>query len=119
MSLRTGQGTASHDDVIDVADEKALTQPDSAPEKHLHHPGLTERVASFGRSTMGQLALCLLFGAFIAAAIVFVTPTDAVPVAKQVLVLADADVARALAGLRRRARRGVDAPTPGHRGHRR
>jgi hypothetical protein len=31
--------------------------------------------------------MCLLFGAFIAAAIVFVTPTDAVPVAKQVLVL--------------------------------
>ncbi len=83
----TGQGTASHDDVIDVAEEKALTQPDSAPDKPLHHPGLTERVASFGRSTVGQLAMCLLFGAFIAAAIVFVTPTDAVPVAKQVLVL--------------------------------
>ncbi len=83
----TGQGSASHDDVIDVADEKVLTQPDTAPEKHLHHPGLTERVASFGRSTMGHLALCLLFAAFIAAAIVFVTPTDAVPVAKQVLVL--------------------------------
>ena len=83
----TGQGTASHADVVDVIDEKALTLPDPAPDKHLHHPGLTERVASFGRSTMGQLALCVLFGAFIAAAIVFVTPTDAVPVAKQVLVL--------------------------------
>ena len=31
-------------------------------------------------------ALCALFGAFIAAAIVFVTPADAVLVAKQVLV---------------------------------
>ena len=83
----TGQDTASHDPVIDVADEKALTLPDNAPDQHLHHPGLTERVASFGRSTLGQLALCALFVAFIAAAIVFVTPTDAVPVAKQVLVL--------------------------------
>ena len=35
---------------------------------------------------MGQLALCLLFGAFIAGAIVFVTPADSVLVAKQVLV---------------------------------
>jgi DnaJ domain/RDD family/Tetratricopeptide repeat len=86
----TAQDTASHDDVIeeiDEADEKALTLPSASPEKHLHHPGLTERVASFGRSTIGQFALCVLFGAFIAAAIVFVTPTDAIPVAKQVLVL--------------------------------
>ena len=80
------QGTATRDDVIDIADEKALTLPDGTPEKNLHHPGLTERVASFGRSTAGQLALCVLFGAFIAAAIVFVTPADAVLVAKQVLV---------------------------------
>ena len=82
------QGTAT-DDVIAVGDEdddRALTLPDSSSDKHLHHPGLTERVASFGRSTMGQLALCALFGAFIAGAIVFVTPTDAVLVAKQVLV---------------------------------
>ena len=56
-------------------------------EKTLHHPGLTERVvASFGRSVAGQLALCALFSAFIAGAIVFVTPADAVLVAKQVLV---------------------------------
>jgi hypothetical protein len=80
------QGTATRDDVIDVADEKALTLPDGTSEKNFHHPGLTERVASFGRSTTGQLALCVLFGAFIAAAIVFVTPADAVLVAKQVLV---------------------------------
>ncbi|HKE42739.1 MAG TPA: DnaJ domain-containing protein [Casimicrobiaceae bacterium] len=83
------QGTGT-DHVIAVGDENddkaALTLPDSSSDKHLHHPGLTERVASFGRSTMGQLALCALFGAFIAGAIVFVTPTDAVLVAKQVLV---------------------------------
>jgi DnaJ-class molecular chaperone with C-terminal Zn finger domain len=82
------EGTAAHDEdeVITAADEKLLTQPVGAPEKTLHHPGLTERVASFGRSAMGQLALCLLFGAFITGAIVFVTPADSVLVAKQVLV---------------------------------
>ena len=78
--------TATGDDVIDIADEKALTVPSESPEKNSHHPGLTERVASIGRSTVGQLALCVFFGAFIAAAIVFVTPVDAVLVAKQVLV---------------------------------
>ncbi len=80
------QGTATRDDVIDFEDEKLLTAPGSVPGRNPHHPGLTERVASFGRSTLGQLALCVFFGAFIAAAIVFVTPTDAVLVAKQVLV---------------------------------
>jgi hypothetical protein len=80
------EGTAAHDDVIEAADEKLLTSPALAPEKNLHHPGLTERVASFGRSPLGQLALCVLFGAFIAGAIVFVTPADSVQVAKQVLV---------------------------------
>ena len=83
----TAQGTASQDDVIDIDDEKALTLPDSTPEKNLHHPGLTERVASFGRSTVGRLALCVFFGTFIAAAILFVTPADTVGVAKNVLVL--------------------------------
>src|SRR6266851_2772336 len=78
-------GTATGDDVIEI-DEKALTLPSNSPEKHPHHPGLTERVASIGRSTLGQLALCVFFGAFIAGAIVFVTPADAVLVAKQVLV---------------------------------
>ena len=52
----------------------------------IHHPGLTERVASFGRSPTATLALCVLFGVFIAAGIMFVTPADAVLVAKQVLV---------------------------------
>jgi len=52
-------GTATHDDdeVIEAADEKLLTASIAAPEKALHHPGLTERVASFGRSAMGQLEI--------------------------------------------------------------
>jgi DnaJ domain/RDD family/Tetratricopeptide repeat len=77
--------TASRDDVIEI-DDKALTVPSETPKENPHHPGLTERVASMGRSTLGALALCVFFGAFIAAAIVFVTPADAVLVAKQVLV---------------------------------
>jgi hypothetical protein len=81
-----GTATQAGDEVIDVADERILTAPET-PEKTLHHPGLTERVvASFGRSMPGRIALCVLFGAFIAGAIVFVTPADAILVAKQVLV---------------------------------
>ena len=73
-------------EAIDVADEQLLTSP-VVPGKTLHHPGLTERVvASFGRSLPGRVALCVLFGAFIVGAIVFVTPADTVLVAKQVLV---------------------------------
>jgi hypothetical protein len=83
----TGTATQAGDDAIDIAEERILTGPSSRPEKALHHPGLTERVvASFGRSVAGRVALCLMFGAFIAGAIVFVTPADAVLVAKQVLV---------------------------------
>ena len=41
---------------------------------------------SFSRSPWVTLGLCVLFGAFIAAAILFVTPADTVLVAKQVLV---------------------------------
>lgn len=58
----------------------------SPPERNHHHPGLTERVVSFGRSPIVTIALCALFGAFIAAAIVFVTPADTILIAKQVLV---------------------------------
>jgi len=50
------------------------------------HPGLTEPVTSFGRPAIVTIALCVLFGAFIAAAIVVVMPVDTVQVAKQVLV---------------------------------
>ena len=55
-------------------------------DRNLHHAGLTERLSSFHRSTLTTVALCALFGAFIVAAIMFVTPADAVLVAKQVLV---------------------------------
>jgi len=83
----TGTATQADGDAIDVAEEKVLTGRTDSPERELHHPGLTERVvASFGRSLAGRLALCALFVAFIAGAIVFVTPADAVLVAKQVLV---------------------------------
>ena len=70
----------------DDALEAVLSGTDEREALDLHHPGLTERVATFGRSPIVTLALCALFGAFIAAAIVFVTPSDAVLVAKQVLV---------------------------------
>jgi hypothetical protein len=66
--------------------ETGLDAEDPKPEVNLHHPGLTERVASFGRSPLITLVLCVLFGAFIAAAIVAVTPADTILVAKQVLV---------------------------------
>jgi len=83
----TGTATQAGDDAIDIAEERVLTGAEESPEKAMHHPGLTERVvASFGRSLGGRLALCALFVAFIAGAIVFVTPADAVLVAKQVLV---------------------------------
>lgn len=83
----TGTATLAGDDAIDIAEERILTMPGPRMEDTLHHPGLTERVvASFGRSITGRVGLCLLFGVFIAAAIVFVTPADAVLVAKQVLV---------------------------------
>jgi hypothetical protein len=86
IEANPGTATQAGDEAIDVADERILTQPE-IPERALHHPGLTERVvASFGRSMPGRIALCVLFGAFIAGAIVFVTPADAILVAKQVLV---------------------------------
>ena len=85
-----GDGTDLHA-VVSVPSPEELFEdrfgePEPKPERVFHHPGLTERVASFGRSTLLTLALCVLFGGFIAAAIVFVTPQDAVVVAKQVLV---------------------------------
>ncbi len=84
-----GEGTdvrAPAEPSPDEALETGLDAPAPEPERVFHHPGLTERVASFGRSTIVTVALCVLFGAFIAAAIVFVTPSDTVLVAKQVLV---------------------------------
>jgi len=66
--------------------ETGLDAAEPIPEHNPHHPGLTERVASFGRSPIVTIGLCAFFGAFIAAAIVFVTPADTILVAKQVLV---------------------------------
>ncbi len=64
------------------------TQPGQGADEQasLHHPGLTERLASSTRSSIVAVGLCTLFGAFIVAAIVFVTPDDAMQIAKQVLV---------------------------------
>lgn len=75
----------SADDLIAEALEAEASEAEDA-EVPFHHPGLTERVASFSRSPVVTVGLCALFGAFIASAIVFVTPADAMLVAKQVLV---------------------------------
>jgi hypothetical protein len=85
---QTDVGTASAPQIDELlADDLDTGLPDVKPaEVPFHHPGLTERVASFSRSPVVTVGLCALFGAFIAAAIVFVTPADAVLVAKQVLV---------------------------------
>ena len=66
--------------------ETGLDADEPPVERNPHHPGLTERVASFGRSPIVTIGLCAFFGAFIAVAIVFVTPADTILVAKQVLV---------------------------------
>jgi DnaJ domain/RDD family len=86
---QTEVGTEALDKLAEaLADplETGLDAEDPQPEINLHHPGLTERVASFGRSPFVTIGLCMLFAAFIAAAIVSVTPADTVLVAKQVLV---------------------------------
>jgi len=66
----------------------ALAAEPAASKKaqNVQHPGLTEPVASFGRPGIVTVALCTLFGGFIAGAIVLVMPLDTVAVAKQVLV---------------------------------
>jgi hypothetical protein len=58
----------------------------AADARKVPHPGLTEPVASFGRTTIVTIALCALFAAFIAAAFLLVMPVDTVQVAKQILV---------------------------------
>jgi succinate dehydrogenase hydrophobic anchor subunit len=73
---------------LDAAMDPALVDLPEQERARTHHPGLTERVATFGRSPAVTLVLCVLFGAFIAAAITFVTPADTVSVAQQVLVWA-------------------------------
>jgi hypothetical protein len=86
---QTDVGTEAVDKLAEaLADplETGLDAEDPKPEINLHHPGLTERVVSFGRSPLLTFLMCVLFAAFIAAAIVSVTPADTVLVAKQVLV---------------------------------
>jgi hypothetical protein len=73
-------------EAMDEELETGLDADEPPSERNPHHPGLTERVASFGRSPIVTIGLCAFFGAFIAAAIVFVTPADTILVAKQVLV---------------------------------
>jgi uncharacterized RDD family membrane protein YckC len=74
-------GAPQLEDFLDTQAEKKAAEGNL-----LHHPGLTERVASSAQSPAVTIGVCALFGAFIAAAIAFVTPTDALLVAKQVLV---------------------------------
>ena len=71
-----------------AAIDPALADEPERERARTHHPGLTERVAMFGRSPVVTIALCILFGTFIAAAISFVTPADTISVAQQVLVWA-------------------------------
>ena len=85
----TGEGTDVARPVGDSGAERialagAAETADLA--RNVHHPGLTEPVASFGRPGIVTFALCALFGGFIAGAIVVVMPLDTVAVAKQVLV---------------------------------
>ena len=85
----TGEGTDVAQPVGDSGAERialagAAETADLA--RNVHHPGLTEPVASFGRPGIVTFALCALFGGFIAGAIVVVMPLDTVAVAKQVLV---------------------------------
>ena len=85
----TGEGTDVAPPVGESGAERiALAESAAAADiaRNVHHPGLTEPVASFGRPGIVTFALCALFGGFIAGAIVLVMPMDAVAVAKQVLV---------------------------------
>ena len=84
-----GEGTDVAQPVGDTAAQRialAADADDAKAARGVHHPGLTEPVAPFGRPALVTITLCLLFGGFIAAAIVLVMPVDTVAVAKQVLV---------------------------------
>jgi hypothetical protein len=88
--VATNEGTDVAHAVADSGAERIaaadIAEPASDPARNVHHPGLTEPVASFGRPGIVTFALCVLFGGFIAGAIVLVMPMDTVAVAKQVLV---------------------------------
>ncbi|HEX2389970.1 MAG TPA: J domain-containing protein, partial [Casimicrobiaceae bacterium] len=78
-----GAATDPGDPLDDRLDTDVTDDEPDTPARH--HPGLTERVAAFSRSPILTFGLCGVFIAFIAAAIVFVTPDDFVVVARQVL----------------------------------
>jgi uncharacterized RDD family membrane protein YckC len=80
VGAATGRGDRAIEDPLD-----SELPEDKADVPATHHPGLTQRAASFGRSPALAFGLCAIFGAFIAAAIVFVTPPDFVVVARSVL----------------------------------
>ncbi|MDQ2916517.1 MAG: DnaJ domain-containing protein [Pseudomonadota bacterium] len=82
VGAATGPGPGDHG-IEDPLDSEL--PDDKADVPATHHPGLTQRVASFGRSPVLTFGLCAVFGTFIAAAIVFVTPPDIVVVARSVL----------------------------------
>ena len=80
VGVATGLGEMLLDDPLDSG------LPDAREDvPALHHPGLTQRVASFGRSSLLTFGLCAIFAAFIGSAIVFVTPPDAIVVGRQVV----------------------------------
>ena len=84
-----GEGTDLAPPVGDSAAQRialAADPEDAGAARNVHHPGLTEPVAPYGRPAFVTVALCLLFGGFITAAIVLVMPVDTLAVAKQVLV---------------------------------
>jgi len=84
-----GEGTDVAHSVTDSTAQRIALAADAEggeSARNVHHPGLTEPVASFGRPGIVTIALCTLFGGFIAGAIVLVMPLDTVAVAKQVLV---------------------------------
>jgi uncharacterized RDD family membrane protein YckC len=79
-----GPTTTSADGAIeDPLDSRLPEDDEDVPATH--HPGLTQRVARFTRSPVLTFGLCAAYGAFIAAAIVFVTPPNVVVVARSVL----------------------------------
>ncbi len=90
-SALPGEGTdVAPPPVVGDSDAQRIELPAepaaSKKTRNVQHPGLTEPVASFSRPGIVTIALCTLFGGFIAGAIVLVMPLDTVEVAKQVLV---------------------------------
>lgn len=78
-----GAATSPGEGLDDDPESELPGDAEDAPATH--HPGLTQRVASFTRSPFLTYGLCALVVGFIAAAIVVVTPPDFVVVARSVL----------------------------------